>query len=278
MTGTDSAPQTTALTTAPGNAMATYQEPFETGLEAMDSGDSIIPRLTIVQPNKLDVTPETEGKMHISVLNEHREKMTLVLFGFAKSRCKMPDDFDRNSKPQCKSSNFITPDSDIENPLCDKCGLVPLEPGQNKRDQRHYCEYANFRKNDQGKTIAPKCKESWDMLVLDAETYMPMFWSARSTALAPTKRLTNAIKMIGLAKRIPAWGFKFDVSIKQDPDTSKGRFFIPDISAPSILSQEEFEVMNSIKAALGTVSAQADFSADSNDAPPHAQQQDDEQF
>lgn len=248
-------------------ALTTYQGPIETGLEAMDAGDMIIPRLTIIQPTTEGVTSETEGKLCIDLTGDYFDKMDMVLFVFKKTRCKMPDDFDRKSKPQCKSDDFISPSPDIENPFCTTCGLKPLEPGQKKKDQKHCCEYANFTSVN-GVNKAPKCKENWDMLLVDAETYMPMFWTVKSKALSPVRRMVSALNMLCSAKHISAWAMKFTVTVKQDPDTSKGRFYVPVLSSPVMLSPEDAANMAEIQKTLREVSIQADYSADPMDAPP----------
>lgn len=266
-----------AVATTTQTNMAAYQEPAETGLEAMETGDLIIPRLSITQPTTEGITTEDEGKFRLNLTGETFSKMEMVLFVFNKSRQKMPDEFDRNSKPQCRSNDFISPSPDIETPLCHTCGLKPLEPGQAKKDQKHVCEYANFSMVN-GKAKAPKCKESWDMLVFDYERYMPMIWSVRSKALSPVKRMASALKMLCQAKNIPACGMKFTVTVKQDPDTSKGRFFVPVLEKPVQLSLEELEVMKGIQQSIKGVEVQPESSYDQQEAPATASTKADEEF
>jgi len=261
--------QNEVATTNQNTAMTVNQEPIETGLEALDAGDMIIPRLTITQPTTEGVTSETEGKLYINLTGDYFDKMDMVLFVFKKSRCKMPDKFDRNAKPQCKSDDFITPSSDIATPLCTTCTMKPLEPGQKKKDQKHHCEYANWHVVD-GVNEAPKCKENWDMLLVDAETYMPMFWTVKSKALSPVRRMVSALNMLCSAKHISAWAMKFSVTVKQDPDTSKGRFFVPVLTSPVLLPVEDAANMTEIQKTLKGVSVQTDYTPDPSDAPPAA--------
>lgn len=273
---TEATTENAVATTTQTNVSA-YHEPAETGLEAMETGDLIIPRLTITQPTTEGITTEDEGKFYLNLTGETFSSIEMVLFGFNKSRCKMPDEFDRNSKPQCKSKDFINPDSEIETPLCHTCGLKPLEPGQSKKYQQHFCEYANFSVVN-GKAKAPKCKESWDMLVLDYERYLPRIWSVRSKALSPVKRMASALKMLCQAKNIPACGMKFTVTIKQDPDTSKGRFFVPVLEKPVPLSLEELEVMKGMWQSIKCVEVQPESSFDQQEPPATASTPADEEF
>lgn len=248
-----------------GSAVQAYQQPVETGLEDMSKEDMIIPRLVITQPQTLDITPENLGKLYINLTGEYYEEMDMVLIKMKKSRVLFPDDFDRNNKPLCKSDDFMVPSPEIEKPMCSTCQLMPLQPGEKK--PQHHCPYANWTANPAGKQKPPKCSETWNLLVVDLKTYMPMFFSLKSTALSPLKRITSAMKMLCAAKNKAAWSMSFNTKIKQSPNTDRGVYYVPDFSTLVALKEEDMENMAAIQRELVNVAVQADYDMDPADSP-----------
>lgn len=238
-----------ALTTTTTNLPAATNEPFDSGLEALDRGDVIIPRLTITQPTTPDVDAANIGKFSVNITGDFYDGMKLVCIKLTKGRILWPEKYSKDNEPLCRSHNFSTPAGDIEGaePMCHTCAVTP-----DTRRGEHACPYANWAVDKKGKPVAPRCQEVWNMLVLDLETYMPMYLSLKSTSIKPAKKLFSAINILSGARRIPLWGWSFGVTLKMESNDS-GKFYVPIFTSPTAVSPEELEAMSGIRAQLANV-------------------------
>jgi hypothetical protein len=249
-----------ALTTTNTNLPANVNEPFDSGLEALDRGDVIIPRLTITQPSTPDIDAVNVGKFSVNITGDFYDNMRLVCIKLTKGRILWPEKYSKDNEPLCRSHNFQTPADDIEGaePMCHTCAVTP-----GTKDE-HECDYANWSADKKGKPIAPRCQEVWNLLVLDLETYMPMYLSLKSTSIKPAKKLFSAINILSGAKRVPLWGWAFGVTLKMESNDS-GKFYVPIFTSPTAVSPEELEAMSGIRAQLANVEMRSE---DKPDAPP----------
>lgn len=262
---------TTELTTTNGNLPAANDQ-FETGLEALGQGDVIIPRLTITQPTTPDISADNVGKFCINITGDYYAAMHLCCLKLAKGRLLWPAEYSKDNEPLCRSHDFINPANDIEGatPMCHTCTIIP-----GTKDE-HHCPYANWGTDKKGKIIPPRCQEVWNMLVLDLETYMPMFLSLKSTSIKPLRKLFSAISILSKAKKIPMWGWSFKAELKLE-NYDKGKAYVPIFSSPSALSAEEVFSMADIRQQLAGVSLRSEEKQDT--PPPAAQDQPyDDQF
>jgi len=203
-------------------------EPFDDGMGEITQDDLIIPRLKVGQKQS---PGDVAGKLFIDVTGDMVDEMQLVLLKLNKSRVLFPEDFSRDSEPLCKSQNFITPEtSDKFTTMADKCSE---------------CTYGKWAKSNSGKQKPPRCQETWNFLVLDFESYMPCWFSLKSTALKPARKIISMLKLRGTAKRIPAWGFKFTVNVDARIGDS-GDSYLPVFSALQELSTEDRRSMDLI--------------------------------
>lgn len=203
-------------------------EPFDDGMGDITSEDLIIPRLKVGQKQS---PGDVSGKLFIDVTGDTVDEMQLVLLKMNKSRVLFPEDFSRDSEPLCKSQDFITPEiSDGLPPMADECSK---------------CSYAKWTIGDSGKQKPPGCQETWNFLVLDFDSYMPCWFSLKSTALKPARKIISMLKMRGTAKRIPAWGFKFTVNVDVRTGDS-GDSYLPVFSGLTELSGFDRETMKLI--------------------------------
>jgi hypothetical protein len=261
--------ETTAVATTAGTALATIQEPFETGLESLDAGDLIIPRLTITQPTTPDIDTANVGKLCINVSGDFLDKMRVSLIKLTKSRILFPEKFKRDNEPLCRSHNFLVPANDIKDatPMCDTCGLVP---GDTKK---HVCPYANWGSDN----TPPRCQEVWNLLIVDIDTYMPMFFSVKSTALKPLRKIVSAIQMVSMAKKIPMWGLQFEMTIEKTINDS-GTFYTPVFSMLSALAKDDADNMAVIRQQLAGVDVNDISEPMTQEAPPTPAAQEEEIF
>lgn len=262
---------TTAVATSTGTAMATYNAPIETGLEDMDAGDLIIPRLTITQPSTPDIDAANQGKFCVNITGDFQEGMSVVMIKLSKSRVLFPEKYKRDNEPLCRSHDFKVPANDIAGatPMAESCGLLPLAPGEKKA--KHICPYANWTVDEKNKPVPPRCQEVWNSLIVDLESYMPMFFSLKSTALKPFRKIVSAMSMISQAKKIPIWALKFDMSLYKDINES-GTFYVPIFSGLLPLGKEDADNMAAIRQQLSGVDMRDSAEPITDDAPPVEQE------
>lgn len=248
--------ETTAVATREENAVATNDPVVETGLEELDPSDLVIPRLSITQPTSPDVEEENKGKFSVNVTMDYLDTMHVALIKLSKSRILFPAKYNRDNEPLCRSFDFKFPADTIESPMAEHCGLLPGEK------KKHLCEYANWGADGS----APRCMETWDLLIVDLDTYMPMWFSLKSTALKPLRKIISAISMIAKAKKVPMWRLGFSMSLEKVVNQS-GTFFVPVFSGLAQLEAADAENMDLIREQLVSASVQDSAEADHDDVP-----------
>ena len=259
----------TSVTVAGPTAMAAYQEPFDNGLGELDAGDLIIPRLSITQPTTPEISAEQVGKFCINVTGDYQESMRVAMVKLSKSRILFPEKYKRDNDPLCRSHDFVSPANDIVggSPMAATCQLIP---GDKKK---HVCEYANWGADN----TPPRCQETWNLLIVDIDTYMPMWFSVKSTALKPLRKIVSAISMICQAKRLPMWALGFDMVLEKITNDS-GTFYVPVFSGLVALPAEDAENMTAIRNQLVHVDIKDAVEPDRQDAPPAQAAPADEEF
>lgn len=256
-----------ATVDATEKAMMVPSDVFDDGLGELDSSDLIIPRLNITQPTTPEISADQVGKFCINVTGDYTDTMTVAIIKLSKSRILFPEKYKRDNDPLCRSHNFMTPANDIEGatPMCETCGLVD---GDKKK---HVCSYANWGAGNE----PPRCQEVWNLLIVDLETYMPMWFSLKSTALKPLRKIVSSIKMISSAKKIPMWRMKFEMSITKITNDS-GTFFVPSFSGLTTMEKDDADNMDAIRGQLVGVDVKDSQEPIVNDAP--AKLEDDKDF
>ena len=205
-------------------------EPFDDGLGELSADDLIIPRIVVGQAQS-QIPDEAKGTLYCEVTGDMKSEMTMVIIKMSKSRVLFPGKFSRNSKPLCKSSNFIIPD-EIEDsePMAVTCAE---------------CKEAKWGTN----RTPPRCNETWNLLVIDLESYTPAWFSLKSTMLKPVRKILSALKMRATAKRIPVWGFSFKVAIDVRSGTG-GDSFVPVFSNIKELDEADTGNMSTVRQQL----------------------------
>jgi len=255
----------TAVTVANQTAVATYQEPFDNGLGELDAGDLIIPRLTITQPTTPDISAEQVGKFCINVTGDYQDSMRVAMVKLTKSRILFPEKYKRDNEPLCRSHDFQLPANDIvgAEPMATSCGLITGEK------KKHICPYANWGTDEKGNQTPPRCQETWNLLIVDINTYMPMWMSVKSTALKPLRKIVSAVSMICQAKRLPMWSLGFDMVVEKVTNDS-GTFYVPIFSGLTALAPDDAENMTAIRNQLVHVDIKDAVEQDAPEAPPVA--------
>ena len=263
-----------ALTTAAPSELAVIQEPFDNGLGELDAGDLIIPRLSITQPTTPDIAAEQVGKFCVNVTGDFQDKMRVAIIKLSKSRILFPEKYKRDNDPLCRSHDFKVPANDIKDrePMCNTCELVPGEK------KKHVCPYANWTTDEKNHPCPPRCQETWNLLIIDVDTYMPMWFSVKSTALKPLRKIVSAVSMICQAKRLPMWTLGFDMALEKTTNDS-GTFYLPVFSGLTALQADDAANMSAIRNQLVNVDIKDAVEKETQDAPVETpDQRADDQF
>lgn len=219
---------------------------FDDGLGEACPEDFIVPTIKVGQDKH---PPEVLGKLFIDIENDAIDEMTLVVLRRHKERVLFDEDYDEGNKPLCKSSNFITPN------ICED--FVPMN------DVCEECKYSKWTKSSSRKMKPPRCSEVWFYLTIDYDTFMPAWFPLKSKALKPAKKLYSMLKVRGKIKKIPAWGFKFAVTVALD-HSGRGPSYVPVFSGLTELEKDELE--DTTETQKQFINIKTDF--DDNTPPP----------
>ena len=199
-------------------------------LEDEDDGEDYggIDRITLEQNGDDEGT--VKGEFFCKATCESLSGFPAVLLRKSKSRVMWPEEYNADNKMLCASDDGITPitDHDDFKPKAKTCKA---------------CAYGSWKRTKKnGKTIntPPACGEIADMILLNMDTFMPVVYSVKSTALGATnqgllkilrkrkKALTIQRKRAGLPPALwSAFAFEIGSELKKSP---KGSAYIPTYS------------------------------------------------
>ena len=254
---------TKEMETSSGLAPPPAVIPFDDGMGEITQDDLIIPRLKVGQSQSLG---DVAGKLFIDVSGDVADEMELVLLKIHKSRVLFPEKFSRDSEPLCRSQDFIVPEDLGE-------GIEPMAASCAD------CPYGKWTKGaTPKKNTPPRCSEVWNFLVLDYESFMPVWFSLKSTALKPARKIVSMLKLRGTARMIPAWGFKFKANVEVRSGDS-GESYLPVFSELTELDPEDRKNMDLIHNQLADETAGFDQEGESAGQPsPGADKNNDDDF
>ena len=256
------------LVLAEEKAVATSEEQFDSGLGEMDESDFIIPRLNIAQPTTIDVDPADIGKLLLNLTGDCKNEMRVAIFRRTKSRSLFPEVYDPENKPLCRSYDSKVPAGDIEGaePMCETCAKV-----EGDKD-KFVCPYANWGADK----TPPRCQESLDFLLIDLDTYIPMFFSCRSTATKAARKVVSTLNILTAAHKAKAFAFSVTLGTEK---YKNGPTYIPTFSKPHLLEPDEIEILAGIWETLKTATvkdttdeSQASFQDAAKPAPKNDEQ------
>ncbi|MDR9502577.1 MAG: hypothetical protein RI601_12345 [Desulfurivibrionaceae bacterium] len=231
---TDNMPATTAADTYDVPATATDTESFLAEASAEeDDGIDRFPRLNIDQKGK----EATIGSLRCKEMAEEFQEISAVLLKEDSSRILWPESYDPENEPLCRSHD----------------GILPVTGAEGQEPMAASCEECQYSKWGADGKSAPECKEVKDLLIMDTETFIPMWLSLSSMAMSPLKnqllRPLKLRKMSLTAKRSNAgkapahscmFSFKLATALKE---TKKGDAYIPVFSDITELGAELQDAM-----------------------------------
>jgi hypothetical protein len=125
------------------------------------------------------------GQFRDGLTGEHFAQIRVVPLAVAKGRVLFPPGNNFDAEPICRSSDGVTPDSRIQNPVSQAC------KGCSKSSWTNY--------NRALRTGAPECKEKWRMLFIDRDQGLPYFISIGGMSIKPLREILQGIQRKALA-------------------------------------------------------------------------------
>jgi hypothetical protein len=189
---------------------------------------------------------------------EFSDGLSVVLLKPAIPGCiKMPDDYDAESEPECKSDDGINPSPAIKEPYCTEPDCCKAVWDKKLKKMLKPCPYGNWSKDKKGKDKPPTCKEARKLLILEESMLIPFWYVVKSTAMSPWRKFEKMLKARVKAlsiKRVRAGMspaavcmFRFHIGSVQRAETSKGVSYIPVFSG-----LEEITDPDTIRALVAT--------------------------
>ncbi len=153
------------------------------------------------------------------------------------SACIMwPEKFSKDSEPLCKSDDGISPSPAVEAPMCAEDACCQAVFNKQTRHMEKPCTYGNWADDN-----PPACKDSFNLLLLEVgeESYIPYWYTVKSTSMSPFKKFKKTLnlrKRALTAKRrrggLPAGHscmFTFEMSTKIQ-ENDGGNAYIPEFN------------------------------------------------
>ena len=227
-----------------------------TGIEGFDEGDLVIPRMRIAQPT--NTQGWAPGKFVESLSEESFDELTgVVALKINKARVFFESPGDE--RPRCASDDNVRPSPPprVEDPISEACANCPK---------------SQWTEDEFGSRQKPDCSEQWAFLI--AHEGMPYFITFHGAALTATKKLVTALVLRGKQKKLPAWGFSFDIGLK-DVKFTQGHAYMPLFRNIKAVAKDEVEgfgemhtsyTAHDVKVAEGNGDVTSPFAADAADA------------
>lgn len=174
------------------------------GLEHMDASDFKIPMYTILQPLSQIVSDEKgkAGEFYDQTVGESLgNELEVVLISFTKPRVRWAGEFQRGSKPLCRSFDGIV-GTGVPGGSCAKCPL------------------REWNGNEK-----PECSQGFTWLAYDVKKQSPFRITAMSSHVKPTKQFLSEFKMSQFVQ-YPMFAFRLALRTLKEQN-NKGTYFIP---------------------------------------------------
>lgn len=200
---------------------------FQTGLEAFEVTDSVIPRLNIVQK---------EGQFEDNLSGERFDQVTIIPLGLVKQRVLWPATKDEsNDAPMCKSPNNLT---GFPNDDAPKDKRFPwAKSGFNKDDYPEQadglrelpcagCQLKEWGSHPNGK--APWCTEQWTLPILydgrGEGVFSPAIFTLQRSGLKAIRAYLTPFQRQGSPAFVNEATVRLEVHTRGDVVYSKPRF------------------------------------------------------
>ena len=219
-----------------------------TGFEGIDSSAFVIPRMKIVQPTSKE---GTQGRLRINLTGDEFAAMDVVIVKAMQGRVLWDHDNAGNEKPLCRSSDFLHPDASIENPPSPEC-VRRVTRTTKKTMLKPVCPNAGWNGTEK-----PACGETWNLLCIQKDEFLPFWLSVAGTSIAPVRRYLSAIAL----RRCPLWQFETVISTDEQKG-DRGRYFVVKFNSPKPITRELEEQLIPMVAELKNADIKRTFDAE----------------
>jgi hypothetical protein len=219
-----------------------------TGFETIDPSAFVIPRMKIVQPTSKE---GTQGRLRINLTGDEFAALDVVIVKAMQGRVLWDHDNAGNEKPLCRSSDYLHPDSSIENPPSPECARQVTSTTK-KTMLKPICPNAGWNGNEK-----PACGETWNLLCIQKDEFLPFWLSLAGTSIAPVRRYLSAIAL----RRCPLWQFETVISTDEQKG-DRGRYFVVKFESPKPITRELEEQLIPMVAELKNADIKRTFDAE----------------
>lgn len=219
-----------------------------TGFETIDPSAFVIPRMKIVQPTSKE---GTQGRLRINLTGDEFSDMDVVIVKAMQGRVMWDQSNPGNEKPLCRSSDFLHPDSSIENPPSPEC-VRQVTNTMKKTMLKPVCPNAGWNGTEK-----PACGETWNLLCIQKDEFLPFWLSVTGTSIAPVRRYLSAIAL----RRCPLWQFETVITTEEQKG-DRGRYFVLKFVSPKPIARELEEQLIPMVAELKNADIKRTFDAE----------------
>ena len=219
-----------------------------TGFETIDPSAFVIPRMKIVQPTSKE---GTQGKLRVNLTGDEFDTMEVVIVKAMQGRVMWDQGNPGNEKPLCRSSDFLHPDSSIENPPSPEC-VRQITNTMKKTMLKPVCPNAGWNGTEK-----PACGETWNLLCIQKDEFLPFWLSVAGTSIAPVRRYLSAIAL----RRCPLWQFETEITTEEQKG-DRGRYFVLKFVSPKPIARELEEQLIPMVAELKNADIKRTFDAE----------------
>jgi hypothetical protein len=239
--------------TPKGGAMEKHH-PDLMGYDGYTDDDIIIPRFSIVQKNSDAVDRgATVGSFVSNISNEEMENIRCTPILYTKGMVRFAKPYKKGQEPLCRSNDALKPSDRIAKPFNDVCNKIV------KRRLVPVCPEAMWTKDDDGKSVPPRCNLCYNTIFRDENTQMSFFMTFRSSALKAWKRFVTQMRM--MKKNL------FSVSVllgTEDSQNEYGSFKVPKIDDLQTNDDDTEQELVDLYHAMQMMDLEASFDDDRN--------------
>lgn len=205
-----------------------------TGLDDMERGDMILPRLRVVQAQT--AFSEAVGQLHNSLTDTAKPFVHAVFLAVRKSRVMWPSGFERGQDPTCASDDAVSSRTNMSGAAADGKPTTHCDK----------CIFSAWQDS-----TPPECSMFYNFMGVDIdEGDMPFLVSFGRTSAKAGKQLITLLKTFGLKRT-------FVISTEQQKN-DKGKFYILSVKAGELLNAEQQTYYADLARSFSSVSITAD--------------------
>lgn len=219
-----------------------------TGFEGIANEAWIIPRIKIIQPTS---KKGTAGMLAMNLTGEEFDSLSIIAVKAVQGRILWDKKNRTNDKALCRSYDFLHPDASIENPPSPVCAKF-VQGTSKKQVLKTLCPKGQWNGEER-----PECSETFNLLCLLAEDYLPFWITFHGTSIQPVRRYLSAIAL----RRCALWQYQTVLSTDEQIGDA-GKYFTARFTPPKPIAKEMEAEIAGIVAGLMDADIKRTFEAE----------------